>query len=170
MVIKNARVLVGGKILKDRDVAVEGGRITAVGEGLEGGREIDARGALLAPGFVDLHIHGCAGDDTMDGGDAVKRMARWLPRTGVTALLPTTMCSIESHMVVGRNAVTPVRGSHWAMRFTASPPSIASSPAQPWMCRSTNPGASSAQRASISTPPVRPSPTAMMRPPSTRTS
>jgi N-acetylglucosamine-6-phosphate deacetylase len=46
---------------------------------------------------VDLHIHGCAGDDAMDGGGAVQRMAAWLPRPGVTAFLPTTMCdSLES--------------------------------------------------------------------------
>ena len=97
MVIKNAKVLVGGKILRGKDVLTENGRIQAVGEGLKGGREIDARGALLTPGFVDLHIHGCAGDDTMDGGDAVKRMAAWLARTGVTAFLPTTMCdSLET--------------------------------------------------------------------------
>ena len=97
MVIKNARVLVGGKIVSGADVLIEGGRIAAVGEGLKGGEEIDARCALLAPGFVDLHIHGCAGDDAMDGGDAVKRMAKWLPRTGTTAFLPTTMCdSLEN--------------------------------------------------------------------------
>lgn len=97
MVIKNARVLVGGKILKGADVLTEGDRIAAIGMGLTGGPAIDARGALLAPGFVDLHIHGCAGDDTMDGGDAVKCMAKWLPRTGVTGFLATTMCdSLEN--------------------------------------------------------------------------
>lgn len=97
MIIKNARVLAGGKILKNTDVLIEGGRIEAIGTGFKGGKEIDARGALLAPGFVDLHIHGCAGDDTMDGCDAVQRMAGWLPRTGVTAFLPTTMCdSLEN--------------------------------------------------------------------------
>jgi len=106
MVITNARVLAGGKIIKGADVAVEGGRIGAVGAGLKGGEEIDARGALLAPGFVDLHIHGCAGDDAMDGGDAVKRMAAWLPRHGVTAFLPTTMCdSLENT----RNALEGIR-------------------------------------------------------------
>lgn len=92
MIIKNAWVLAAGKILKGVDVSIEGGRIKAVGAGLAGGEVIDARGALLAPGFVDLHIHGCAGDDSMDGGDAVARMAKWLPRTGVTAFLATTMC------------------------------------------------------------------------------
>ncbi len=97
MILTNARVLAGAKILKDADVLIEEGRIAAVGKALKGTKKIDTRGALLAPGFVDLHIHGCAGDDTMDGGDAVKRMAAWLPRTGVTAFLPTTMCdSLEN--------------------------------------------------------------------------
>ena len=97
MLIANARVLRGGKILPGADVLVEGGRIAAVGKDLKGPKKIDARGALLAPGFVDLHIHGCRGDDTMDGGDAVRRMAEWLPGTGVTGFLPTTMCdSLEN--------------------------------------------------------------------------
>ena len=92
MIITNARVLAKGKVLRDVDVAVEDGRIRSVGKDLKGTNRIDARGALLAPGFVDLHIHGCAGDDAMDGGSAVARMAEWLPRTGVTAFLATTMC------------------------------------------------------------------------------
>ncbi len=97
MIITNARVLVGGDILKCTDVLIEDGRIAAVGKCLKGAKKIDACGALLAPGFVDLHIHGCAGDETMDGGSAVKCMAAWLPRTGVTAFLPTTMCdSLEN--------------------------------------------------------------------------
>ena len=97
MIIANARVLVGGKILPGTDVVIEDGRIAVVGKELKGAKRLDARGGLLAPGFVDLHMHGCAGDDTMDGGDAVRRMAKWLPKTGATAFLPTTMCdSLEN--------------------------------------------------------------------------
>ncbi len=92
MIIANARVLVGGKILPGTDMLIQNGRIQAVGKELKGAKRLDARGALLAPGFVDLHMHGCAGDDAMDGGDAVRRMAEWLPKTGVTAFTPTTMC------------------------------------------------------------------------------
>ncbi len=92
MIITNARVLSGGRIVPKAQVLIEDGRIAAVGKDLTGGDALDARGALLAPGFVDLHIHGCAGDDVMDGGDAVSRMAQWLARTGVTAFLPTTVC------------------------------------------------------------------------------
>ena len=53
---------------------------------------IDARGAYLAPGFINVHIHGCNGCDTMDENNhALADMASFLPRTGVTAFLPTTM-------------------------------------------------------------------------------
>src|SRR5437588_12909948 len=40
------------------DVAIEGGRIVAVGEGLgQARRTLDARGAHVLPGFVDIHTH-----------------------------------------------------------------------------------------------------------------
>src|SRR5580704_1642088 len=39
------------------DVAVTGGRIAAVGEGLRGTREYDASGQIVAPGFIDIHTH-----------------------------------------------------------------------------------------------------------------
>ena len=52
----------------------------------------DAQGAYVSPGFINLHIHGCAGADTMDaGGDTLAVMSRFLVQTGVTAFLPTTM-------------------------------------------------------------------------------
>jgi N-acetylglucosamine-6-phosphate deacetylase len=39
--------------------------------------------AIVLPGFIDLHVHGGGGADTMEGGDAVERTARrrcWPPR------------------------------------------------------------------------------------------
>jgi N-acetylglucosamine-6-phosphate deacetylase len=46
----------------------------------------------LSAGFIDIHIHGSAGCDTMDDReDALSIMSRKLPSTGVTAFLPTTM-------------------------------------------------------------------------------
>ena len=62
-------------------------------EALPAGTEIiDARGRYVAPGFINIHIHGCGGADAMDGTpDSLATMSRLLPRTGVTRFLPTTM-------------------------------------------------------------------------------
>ncbi len=48
----------------------------------------------MVPGFVDVHVHGIEGTDTLDGGDAIERIAARLPRFGVTAFCPTSVaCS-----------------------------------------------------------------------------
>lgn len=53
---------------------------------------VDANGGFVVPGFINEHIHGCAGADTMDETeDALKKMQDILPKTGVTSFLPTTM-------------------------------------------------------------------------------
>ena len=41
----------------EADVAVEGGRIAAIGSGLSGDRELDASGCAVTPGFIDIHTH-----------------------------------------------------------------------------------------------------------------
>ena len=53
---------------------------------------VDAKGAFVAPGFIDVHLHGALGRDAMDDEpEAVRAIARYQPQTGVTAILPTTM-------------------------------------------------------------------------------
>ena len=52
----------------------------------------DACGAYVSPGFINLHIHGCAGADAMDAkADTLEVMSCFLVQTGVTSFLPTTM-------------------------------------------------------------------------------
>ncbi len=54
-------------------------------------QRIDLAGAYLAPGFVDLHVHGGAGHDFMDGtADAFRAVCQAHARHGTTSLLPTT--------------------------------------------------------------------------------
>jgi N-acyl-D-amino-acid deacylase len=59
LVIRGGTVADGaGSPLREADVAVDGGKIVAVGKIAETGREeVDARGLLVTPGFVDVHTH-----------------------------------------------------------------------------------------------------------------
>jgi N-acetylglucosamine-6-phosphate deacetylase len=53
---------------------------------------LDLADALLAPGYVDLHIHGGGGFDVMDAGaDALRTVERLIARHGVTTYFPTTI-------------------------------------------------------------------------------
>ena len=53
---------------------------------------IDAKGQYVSPGFVNVHIHGSVGADTMDCDEkSLKSMADFQATTGVTSFLPTTM-------------------------------------------------------------------------------
>ena len=93
-------VLEGGDlVLPDRvmrgSLVIQGGRIAAVEarDRVDSPRSdvIDARGCYVVPGFVDVHVHGVDGHDTLDEGEALARIAERLPRYGVTAFCPTTV-------------------------------------------------------------------------------
>ncbi|MBC2171893.1 dihydroorotase [Listeria booriae] len=58
-VLKNGQVLTENGDLEVKDVVMEDGRVTAIGDGLErdGARVIDVTGKLVAPGLVDVHVH-----------------------------------------------------------------------------------------------------------------
>jgi adenine deaminase len=59
LVLANARVVntFTGEVDSPADVAIFGGRIAGVGPGYQGRRAIDLRGAYLAPGLIDAHVH-----------------------------------------------------------------------------------------------------------------
>ena len=81
------------------------------------GEVIDAGGLFVSPGFVNVHIHGCGGFDTMDNTpQALAEMSKFLPSTGVTSFLPTTMTmpldSIHAALRRIRSAMTtPQKGA-----------------------------------------------------------
>ncbi len=58
LVIKNVKFLnlVTGDIAES-DIAISGDRIIGTYEGYEGAREIDGRGLIAVPGFIDTHVH-----------------------------------------------------------------------------------------------------------------
>jgi N-acetylglucosamine-6-phosphate deacetylase len=87
----HATVVTGRLVLDDR---VEDGRIT-IEDGLIAAVELTGPGdgarPYIAPGFVDVHVHGGGGHDAMGDTAALDGMARHLLRHGVTSFLPTAV-------------------------------------------------------------------------------
>lgn len=86
-----------------------GGRISAI-EGTPVD-EAQARASalpLLLPGFIDLHVHGGGGFDTMGAGDAATHIARIHARHGTTALLATTMTAPLDEIENALRALAPL--------------------------------------------------------------
>ena len=67
-------------------------RARTAGECPPSAAHLDFRNGLIAPGYIDLHIHGGAGCDVMDApADALPAIERLLARHGVTSYFPTTV-------------------------------------------------------------------------------
>ena len=94
------KAVIGGKIIL-RDRIAEGCALlyTDKIEGIvpeknipEGCEIIDAKGGYVAPGLIDLHIHGYLGKDVCDGEEeSIRTISKGLLANGVTGYLPTTM-------------------------------------------------------------------------------
>lgn len=67
---------------------------------------------LILPGFIDLHVHGAAGVDIMQGGDATQTVARAHARHGTTALLATTMTAHEDDIVQALHGIADSMQAH----------------------------------------------------------
>ena len=98
-------VLRGGRIIDQNgervgDVAVDDGRIVAVGGTLSGDHELDAGGCIVAPGFVDLHAH--LRQPGMEEAETIETGSRAGALGGFTALvaMPNTSPAIDSASVV----------------------------------------------------------------------
>ena len=68
----------------------------------------------IVPGFIDVHVHGVDGHDSLDGGDAIRRIAELLPRYGVTAFCPTTIACDPTALRGVLQSVAEVRTSRGA--------------------------------------------------------
>ena len=91
MTSEPTQTLRGRLVLDDRvasgRLTIDDGRISEVA--LDDGEVAD--GPYLAPGFVDVHVHGWGGHDAMGDRAALDGMARALLRRGVTSFLPTAV-------------------------------------------------------------------------------
>ena len=87
----NATVVLPDRLVTNGCVSFAAGRITHVGGAAATPGAIDLGGKFLAPGFVDVHVHGGDGADFMDGtADAFCTVCRCHARHGTTSLTPTS--------------------------------------------------------------------------------
>jgi N-acetylglucosamine-6-phosphate deacetylase len=100
IVLSGADIVLPDRVLHSGSLVLQDGRIEAVlDRSIDGPApaRIDCRGLVIAPGFVDVHVHGVEGIDALDGPTAVADIAARLPRYGVTAFCPTSVaCEPET--------------------------------------------------------------------------
>lgn len=90
--IYNARLVLADRIVDRGWVLVENGVINNIGQGTPpyGHERVDAKGSCLAPGFIDLHVHGGNGSDFLDASpDAFLTAADFHLSGGTTSICPT---------------------------------------------------------------------------------
>ena len=104
IVLSGGDLVLPDRILTDASLIIDGSRVAAVEPrllvDLTGATILDVRDSYVVPGFIDVHVHGVEGVDTLDEGDPVGEMAGRLPRYGVTAFCPTTVACAPSALNV----------------------------------------------------------------------
>lgn len=99
--------VVEGKALLFEDTIAEIADASAVDAGKY--ETIDASGMYVAPGLLDMHIHGYAGEDTSDAKeDGLLKMCRALAENGVTSWCPTTMTVAKEEILAAFDTVRKV--------------------------------------------------------------
>jgi len=94
--ILNGKLIIGESIVEDRILLFDDTIIDIVEDIMIADSDnieiIDAKGAYVSAGFIDLHIHGSGGADVMDATpEALEKLSTTLPQTGTTSFLATTM-------------------------------------------------------------------------------
>lgn len=93
--IYNGTILTPQRTIKDGCLLIADGRIAEVSDKnieVNDALEIDAQGKYIAPGFIDMHLHGGGGHDFMDNTEeAFLHIARTHAAYGTTSMMPTTL-------------------------------------------------------------------------------
>ena len=117
--LHNATVLTGSSVMKKCAVHIVDGSISDVYNETRFRQKqfsakvriIDAKGAFLAPGFIDTHIHGIGGYDANDGtAKSILKMSEILCRYGVTSFIPTIAAAPEKETIAAVKAIVKASG------------------------------------------------------------
>lgn len=94
---------------------VADGRIAELGEGAPprapAEETLDAGGRTVAPGLIDVHVHGGGGHEAMDADPGgLRQIARFHARHGVTSLLPTTWTAPHQETLTALRTIADLTG------------------------------------------------------------
>jgi N-acetylglucosamine-6-phosphate deacetylase len=116
MILSNARLILPDGIRDGQEVVVENGKIAEIRE-RSAAESTDLGGNYLAPGFIDIHIHGALGHDTMEASpEAFQAICDYHATGGTTSLLLTTVTAPISEIV---DVLRAVRASAGGIRQIA---------------------------------------------------
>ena len=102
LLLRNVRAVLPQRIIESANVLIQHGLIqrildSSISDIPPADSILDLQGLTLFPGFIDIHIHGAAGVDTMTANaDALGRVSEFLASQGVTAWLPTFVPAPQS--------------------------------------------------------------------------
>lgn len=102
LVIINAKIVIIDRVIENGYVVVENGKISSIKEGKYVGNDMvfDAKGQILMPGFIDIHVHGSCGIDFMDAQEKdYETISKSMYAEGVTTFLATTLTSDHESML-----------------------------------------------------------------------
>ena len=114
IVLAGGDIVLPDRILSNASVIIDEGRIAAIdtARGAPAGVPVvDVRDSYVVPGFVDVHVHGIEGHDTLDGAGAIAEIAARLPRYGVTAFCPTTVACTPAELELTLDQIMRARVS-----------------------------------------------------------
>lgn len=118
MIIDHVKVFTEDKKFTDGGIVIKNGTIEQVYTERKRPQTedevLDGKGMYAIPGLIDLHFHGCKGDDFCDGSrDAIARIAEYEAFVGVTAIAPATMTlPVEELEQILRVAAEYKKGPH----------------------------------------------------------
>jgi N-acetylglucosamine-6-phosphate deacetylase len=108
-------------------LATSGGTIAALGTGTPddaqraGRTVVDLHGRTLMPGFIDVHVHGAVGHETMDGNvEGLLAMAEFFASRGVTSFLPSTWTASRESTMSALRAVAEARSASVGARIVGA--------------------------------------------------
>lgn len=108
IIIINGTIITPFHLISGKAIIIEKGKIIEIVNKeklktatLTGAEVIEGKDKFIAPGYIDIHVHGGGGSDVMDGDyEAINQIAIAHSHFGTTSFLPTTM-TMDKNKIIG---------------------------------------------------------------------